>query len=134
MNYGYTYEGSLYFSFGVEGEAWNWGDNGLPEFTDQILNNPDGMTISNVSYAIKIHFGSRYCYPDSIGHPGVASDPKALEVRTMWDDDENEQNYLRMYPITLTTEEAAERAEIMIQVDTYADEMLLKFITGAETA
>ena len=132
LNYGYTYEGSLYFSFGVEGEAWNWGDNGLPQFTDLILNNPDGMTISNVSYAIKIHFGSRYCYPDAIGHPGVAADPKALEIRTMWDGDENEKNYLRMYPITLTTEEAAERAEIMIQVDTYADEMLLKFITGAE--
>lgn len=132
LNYGYTYEGSLYFSFGVEGEAWNWGDNGIPQFTDLILNNPDGMTISNVSYAIKIHFGSRYCYPDAIGHPGVASDPKALEIRTMWNGDKNEQNYLRLYPITLTTEEAAERADIMIQVDTYADEMLLKFITGAE--
>lgn len=133
LNYGYTYEGSLYFTFGIEGEHWNWGVDGVPKFTDEILNNPKGMTISNVSYALKIHFGSRYCYPDSIGHPGTASNEDALRIRTMWKDDKNEQNYLRLVPISLTTEEANERAELMIQVDTYANEMMLKFITGAES-
>lgn len=131
LNYGYTYEGSLYFSFGVEGEHWNWGENGLPKFTDEILNNPKGMTISNVSYALKIHFGSRYCYPDSIGHPGTASNTEALRIRTMWADDENEQSFLRLPPITLTTEEAEQRSELMTQVTTYADEMMLQFMTGA---
>ena len=131
MNYGYTYEGSLYFSFGVEGEHWNWGENGLPQFTDEILHNPLGMTISNVSYALKIHFGSRYCYPDAIGHPGTASNQEALRIRTLWADDEHEQDFLRLPPITLTTEEAEARAELMAQVTTYADEMMLKFITGA---
>lgn len=38
-----------------------------------------------------------------------------------------------MPPISLTTEESEERADIMIQVDTYAQEMMLKFITGAES-
>lgn len=131
LNYGYTYEGSLLFSFGVEGEHWSWGENGLPQFSDLILHNPDGMTISNVSYALKIHFGSRYCYPDAIGHPGVASDPASLAIRTLWKDDANEQSFLRLPPITLTTEEAEQRAELMTQVDTYANEMMLQFITGA---
>lgn len=132
LNYGYTYEGSLLFTFGVEGTHWTWGEDGIPKFTDEILNNPLGMTISNVSYALKIHFGSRYCYPDSIGHPGTASDTEALRIRTMWADDENEQSYLRLPPVTLTTDEASEAAELMTQVKTYADEMLLRFITGAE--
>ncbi len=132
LNYGYTYEGSLLHSFGIEGEHWNWGEDGLPKFTDEILNNPKGMTISNVSYALKIHFGSRYCYPDTIGHPGTASNAEALRIRTMWQDDENEQNYLRFPPVTLTTEEAAQRNELMIEVNTYANEMMLKFISGAE--
>ena len=48
-------------------------------------------------------------------------------------DDTNEQSYLRLPPISLTTEESEERADIMIQVDTYAQEMMLKFITGAES-
>lgn len=132
LNYGYTFEGSLYFSFGVEGAHWNWGEDGVPKFTDEILVNPKGMTISNVSYALKIHFGSRYCYPDSIGHPGTASNLEALHIRTLWSDDANEQSYLRLPPITLTTEESAERTEIMAQVNTYVSEMKLRFITGAE--
>lgn len=133
LNYGYTYEGSLYFSFGVEGEAWSWGDNGLPQFTELILKNPQGMTISNVSYAVKIHFGSRYCYPDAIGHPGVASNQAALKVRTQWMGDANEQSFLQLPPISLTTDESTKRTEIMTQVNTYANEMMLKFITGAES-
>lgn len=132
LNYGYTYEGALTFTFGIEGTHWNWGEDGIPKFTDEILNNPLGMTISNVSYALKCHFASKYCYPDDIGHPGVASKPEALQIRTMWAGDTNEQNFLQMPPVTLTSDEASELADIMAQVDTYTKEMMYKFITGAE--
>lgn len=132
LNYGYTYEGSLIFTFGVEGIHWNWGEDGLPKFTDEILHNPKGMTISNVSYALKIHFGAKYCYPDDIGHPGTASNTTALRIRTMWKGDTNEQNWLQLPPVKLTAEESAERSELMAQVNTYAKEMMIKFITGAE--
>ena len=90
------------------------------------------MTISNVSYALKIHFGTRYCYPDSIGHPSTASNTEALRIRTMWNSDTNEQSFLRIPSLGLSTEESARAAELMAQVNTYAEEMLLKFITGAE--
>lgn len=133
LNYGYTYEGSLPFTFGVENVHWVWGENGVPQFTDEILHNPLGMTISNVSYALKIHFGSRYCYPDSIGHPGTASNQQALMIRTMWSGDTNEQNWLQMPPVKLTGDESAELADLKTQIDTYANEMMLKFITGAES-
>ncbi len=132
LNYGYTYEGSLPFTFGIEGTHWNWGEDGVPKFTDVILNNADGMTISNVSYALKCHFATRYCYPDAIGHPGTASNTEALRIRTMWASDTNEQNWLQLPPVKLTSDEAAERSELMAQVDTYAKEMLVKYIIGAE--
>ena len=132
LNYGYTYEGALTFTFGVEGKHWNWGEDGIPKFTDEILHNPLGMTISNVSYALKCHFASKYCYPDDIGHPGVASNQEALRIRTMWAGDKNEQNFLQMPPVTLTADESSEQADIMAQVNTYAQEMMYKFITGAE--
>ena len=133
LNYGYTYEGSLPFTFGIEGVHWNWGEDGIPKFTDEILKNPLGMTISNVSYALKIHFGAKYCYPDSIGHPGTASNEEALRIRTMWKGDTNDQNFLQMPPVKLTAEESAERSELMAQVDTFAKEMMVKYITGAES-
>ena len=132
LNYGYTYEGSLLFTFGVEGTHWNYDEAGIPRFTDEILKNPKGMTISNVSYALKIHFGTRYCYPDSIGHPSTASNTEALRIRTMWNSDKNEQSFLRIPALTMSTDDSARAAELMAQVNTYAEEMLLKFITGAE--
>ncbi len=134
LNYGYCYEGSLIFNWGIEGEAWNWGDEGLPVFTELMTNNPQGMTMSNVSYALKIHFGAKYCYPDAIASPAVASDKASYEIRTMWAGDiDHEQNFLQLPPINLTAEEAAERTDIMAQINTYAKEMMYKFITGAES-
>jgi len=35
--------------------------------------------------------------------------------------------------VKLTSEENAERADLMAQVDTYAKEMMIKFIMGAES-
>jgi len=133
LNYGYTFEGSLTYNFGVEGKAWVWGGNGVPQFTELITNNPDGMTISNASYCLKAHFATRYRYPDAIAHPSVASDPEALRMRTMWAGDARVQNWLRLPAITLTGEENEERSALMAQVDTYAKEMMIKFIMGAES-
>ena len=135
LNYGYTYEGALIFNWGIEGEAWNWNEEtGLPEFTELMTNNPQGMTMSNVSYALKVHFGAKYCYPDAIASPAVASDKASLAIRTLWADDiDHEQNFLQLPPINLTSDEAAERTDIMQQVNTYAKEMEFKFITGAES-
>lgn len=124
------YEGSLVFNFGVEGEAWNWGEDGFPVYTDLMTNNPDGMTMSNVSYALKNHFGTRYCYPDNIAGVALVSDPGGMQIRMKWNDDENEQDFLRMPPVELTSEESEEQAELLTQVATYTDEMKLKFITG----
>ncbi len=132
LNYGYTYEGSIPFTFGIENVHWTWGEDGIPKFTEEITKNPQGMTISNVSYALKIHFGTRYVYPDSIGHPGTASNTVALKLRTMYAGDEHEKSFLQLPPISLTTDESADRAAIMAQVETYESEMMLRFITGVE--
>ena len=133
LNYGYTYEGAMPYNFGIENEGFVWGEDGLPKFTDLMINNPDGMTVSNTSYVLKGHFASRYCYPDNLAHPNVASKKEALANRTKWAGDTNEQNFLQLPPIKLTAEETAERAALMAQVDTYAKEMMLKFIMGAES-
>ncbi len=133
LNYGYTFEGSLVANFGVEGETWNWGEDGIPQYTDLILNNPQGMTYSNVSYVLRNGVGSHYRYTDAIAHPAVAGNAESYRIRTMWNGDQNEQSFLSLPPITLTTEEADRRNEIMVQVNTYCKEMKLRFITGAES-
>lgn len=53
-------------------------------------------------------------------------------IRTLWADDKNEQNYLQMPPISLSADDSAERNDIMAQIDTYAEEKMMHFITGVE--
>lgn len=133
LNYAFTYEGSLVYNYGVEDSFAYLGDDGFWEFTEYAKTTTDGMTVSNKCYIHKQHMATRYCYPDEIGIPTVAGDEEGKRVRTMWIDDAGEQEFLSLPPFVLTTEEASERADIMIQVDTYANEMMLKFITGAES-
>ena len=56
-----------------------------------------------------------------------------MKIRTLWIDDKNEQNFLQIPPISLTAEETEERSDIMIQVETFAMEKMIQFITGAES-
>jgi len=85
-----------------------------------------------VGYSLKIHFGAKYCYPDNLCATALLYNPEAYEYRTKWEHLETEQGWLNMPPVKLTSEESAKRAEIMAQVDTYANEMMIKFITGSE--
>ena len=133
LNYCYTYEGSIIPNWGVEGLNYEWGEDGFPMYNDYMIKHPSGMTHSNVSYAIKIHFGAKYCYPDDITSVAMLSNPIALEIRTQWKGLGTEENWLQLPPVKLTADESAARNELITQVDTYAKEMMIKFITGAES-
>ena len=133
LNYGYTFEGALIHNLGVEGEAWNWGDDGFPKYTELMTKNPQGMTMSNVSYALKNHFSSRYTWPDDIVHVATISDQGGWNARMRWAHEPNVDYHLRLPSISLSADATAERTEIMTEVNTYAEEMMLRFITGAES-
>ena len=135
FNYGYTFEGSLPYNFGIEGEAWNWDENNMPKFTELCTNNPDGLTNIDVCWVLHVHFATRYTYPDDLTIPAAGTEDidDYQAWRTRFAGDENFQNFLQMPPITLTAEESAERTDIMVQVDTFAKEKMFQFITGAES-
>ena len=41
LDYAYTQEGFLFWNYGVEGESWVMGDDGIPKFTDLVNNDQD---------------------------------------------------------------------------------------------
>lgn len=132
LNYGYTDEGILTYNYGVEGEAWNMVD-GEPQYTDLMLNNPDGLTTSQVAYIYRVHFGPKAVVPDTKCLPGVIKDQESLDFRLLWSDDPNIDSDYSMPVLTLTAEETQERADIIAEVSPYVSEMMMKFITGAES-
>jgi len=133
MNYGFTREGAIAANFGIEGEAWNLGEDGVPKYTELMTKNPEGQTHSNVSYSLKTHCGTRYTYPDDVTSVAMGSTPIVMELRTKWNDLKNEGVFLTMPTLALTAEETTERTELLTQVDLYAKEMMIKFINGTES-
>ena len=128
LNYAYTYEGGLIANWGIEGLTWNWGEDGLPKFTEYFTANPNGMTTSNCSYALRCHLSSKYTYADNIC--GL-TDEAQVANRSLWNNDPNVDSALRLPPINMTSEEITARTEKESEFVVYTNEMMIKFITGA---
>ncbi|MDF2962984.1 MAG: extracellular solute-binding protein family 1 [Paenibacillus sp.] len=130
LNYGYTKEGSMLLNYGVEGKTYTM-VNGVPKYTDYILNNPK-LGTENTNYILKAHFAPKLQCRDIECNPNLAKSPASAAIRQKWADDPDVDSALRLPPIRLSSEETDKRAKIMTEVKTYSDEMVLKFILGAE--
>ncbi|MDR3174881.1 MAG: extracellular solute-binding protein [Treponema sp.] len=120
-------EGSLIMGYGVEGDTFEY-VNGKPQPTAKIINNPDGLSASAArqKYAGLQPCGKYYWERELTG-----AAPSALDaISTIWPSNAD-GDYCMPYA-TMTDEEGNEFSRIMGDVDTYAREMTVKFIIGAE--
>lgn len=129
LNFGYSEEGKLVYNFGTEGESYTM-ENGYPKYTDLIMKNPNKLPVTNAM--------ARYIR-GSYGGPMIQDVryieqymelPEQKEAVNNWTKTDV-QKYL-LPRITLTPEESSAAAKIINEVDTYCDEMFLKFIMGVE--
>ena len=129
LDFAYGEEGYILYNFGVEGESFTYVD-GVPTYTDLVMKNPDGLTIAQAM--------SKYCLAPISGPFVQAPEyiqqyyelPQQKEALINWSD--NDENTTVMPPITFTTEESAEVAKIMNEINTYVDEITTKIIMGVE--
>jgi putative aldouronate transport system substrate-binding protein len=129
LDYGYSREGSLYSNFGAEGVSYNM-INGYPTYTDLILKNPRGWPIGQ---ALSAHARASYDGPfvQALEYlQQYLSYPEQKEAIANWTIDDPFKH--RLPPITPSPEESQEIARIMGEINSYADEMLTKFILGTE--
>ena len=142
LDYDYSDEGYILANFGIEGTHFRWEAGnyvtqlitsthaGYPRYMDIIMNNPDG-------YSRDVATGSIVRVGNNVG----VKSPEFLEQRDnlpeqvgplgrgqwMVVSDKN-----RIPAVIATREESSEMARIMNEINTYADEMTIKFITGTE--
>jgi len=132
LDYGFTVEGSWNYGYGPKDVAYTVVD-GKPTYTDHILNNPRFENVSDTNYTIRYHTGIAFMRPlDQESLPYFFTDPNTAAGRLKWAKDPNMTNEVVMPTLVLEEEAANERAGIMTDVETYAKEMILKFIIGAE--
>jgi len=130
LDWAYSEEGAIYYNFGTEGESYTL-VNGEPTYSDAVLKNPDGLPISQAM--------ASYCRANYNG-PFVQDKRYAEQYYTMdcqkisqdtWNVPAAADHILP--PITPTSEESEEFSAIMNEINTYRDEMTIKFILGTES-
>ena len=129
LNYNYTEEGHMLNNFGIEGVSYNM-INGYPTYSDEIMKNPDGLTMQQAM--------SKYCRSwaaDAFIQDGrymeqFGGRPQQKAALAAWADNDSDK-YLLPY-ITLPAEFTAEYSKIASDVNTYISESYQKFIIGAE--
>ncbi len=130
LDWAYSDEGHMYYNFGVEGVSYTM-VNGEPVYTDLILNNPDGL---GIAAAMVAHIRGNYNGP-------FVQDLRYLSQYYTIDGQKKSNatwtvptaaNYA-LPPITPTPEESEEFSAIMNEINTYRDEMTLKYILGTES-
>ena len=125
LDYAFGEEGSMLFNFGVEGQSYVM-ENGKPKFTDLVMKNKD-VPVNAAIWKFKVH-GAPQLRWGAYSNPATLANPKNMEVKEMW----TKTGFDHMIPpITLTAEEGGKFSSIMNNVNTYRDEMIIKFILGA---
>lgn len=132
VNWLYSEEGQLVYNWGEEGVSFEYDENGQPQWTDLVVNNPDGLNFMFASYLYATGVGSVY-------FPGVYDMEKGFYS---YNDDQLEAvdtlasltdgaNNLPAY-VSLDNAEQDRYNSIATDLDTYAKGMILKFILGDE--
>ena len=128
LDYLYTDEGALLANYGVEGDTFEFDENGKPVFTDKILNNENGWTMTQT-------VASYLCPSAGIANwsdwtrelAGVPEkDQACYDVWSEFSDD-----WRLSSSVTLSQDESTERAALYADISTIVKEQTAQFISGA---
>lgn len=132
IDYFYSEEGSRLANFGIEGKSFEMVD-GVPTYMDNIKKNAEGLSMSQ---AMAMYMRS-YANGPFVQNVGYIEQYYALdeqkEALVNWCKDNEYAIQFKIPKILCTSDEASEMAEITNNVNTYRDNMILKFITGIES-
>lgn len=128
MDYLFSDEGHMLANYGIEGETYTI-ENGQPQFTDLILNNPQGFDWQ-LCQSLYINPGFP-CLTDLSVQEMTYTDAQKAAVPT-WVDayDSADETMPNERWLSYTNEESHHKADLQNDIETYQTEMRLKFITG----
>ncbi|MFS0725422.1 extracellular solute-binding protein [Paenibacillus sp. 1P07SE] len=128
LDYAYSPEGHHLFNFGIEGESYELVD-GMPIYTDTILDNPDGLPVTQAmaQYIRAVYNGP---FVQDLGYiEQYLVLPSQQEALVNW---EKASNEMVMPMVRPTAEESRRIASIMTDLNVYHEEMMLRFIMGSK--
>jgi len=124
----YSETNTLLLNYGVEGEGFTWGPDGKPQYTDLIINNPDGLTpnVAQVQYMMQSGPMLREWWRE---FGGYTEDELACEA--IWDTSSPDA-MIPIHLITMTASESEEYVRIMNDINTFVLENCVKAVMGLQ--
>ena len=124
-------EGYLLTNYGVEGETYTLDENGDPQYTDLIINNPDGLSYFFASYVYATNAATGFFpYINDMAKTFYEFNDNQWQV---FEDLKKLSDCAYTYPsyASMTTEESADYSSIESDMSTYMDSKVLEFIVGS---
>ena len=126
MDYRYTEEGATLANWGVEGVTYELDADGNKQYTDLIVNNPEGMTATLAQFRYMLQ--NTVCLTDvSAKNQGMTE--QQLAAPDIWMTDKD-NSWGCPTTLTMTTQEADEYNSKAGDITTYAQENFLRYIIG----
>ena len=125
VDYLYSDEGALLCNYGIEGETFNFDADGVPHFSDLIYNNPT----YDYRTAVFIYvMDSGPTVVDPMRGTGTYTQEQ-LDSWDQWQDANLDYSHVVPNKVVLEAENA-EYNNVKSDIDTFLDEMTVKYITG----
>ena len=125
IDYAYTSDGFDLYNWGIEGETYTVNADGSKQFTDMILDNPDGYSVDQAKY---VFLGSESYLHDMDALHAVYTDLQ-LECFDVWNCNLTCE-YATSNFLAMTADEGDRFSELSSDIITYCNESVAKFITG----
>lgn len=129
LNFWFTEDGVNLANYGIEGKSWEYGSDGKWTYTDLVLNNPDGMS----------EFEARSLFSLANTMPTKLDPTRETTGYGDWEWDcvdtwANSSTAAYRIPsaVALDEEESETYNAYATDIETYAMENLLKFVTGEQ--
>ena len=129
IDYVYSEEGILLANYGVEGETFEYDENGTPRLTDLVLNNPD----YSYGAAMNIFVCDRMTpAPFVIDEERVRANyiQDQIDAINVWNNSNDGLYNMPKAGVNMTVEESAKYYSLYADIETYMDENIVKFIVG----
>ena len=127
LDFWFSEQGTELSNYGILDESFVYDEDGTVQYTDLVLNNPDGMPyrISSVFYKCQNFVRFNVVDIDFVSYN--EDQMAALEVFSTCSEDKHQLPEL----VRLDEEESAVDQKYLTDVETYAQEMTLGFVTGS---
>lgn len=131
LDYAYGEEGNLVYNFGTEGVTYTM-ENGYPRYTDYVMKNPDpNLPPINL---LAVHTRASSVAPiiqDVRYFEQYMSMPQQVAAINTWMDTNAASHMIPR--ISFSADESAQLSKTTNDINTYVDQMFLKFIMGVES-